>query len=57
MITRGMATDRILGDEGQALASVVATFIRTVEIGDLEVRLGKLEEANTVDQPAVRFDA
>jgi hypothetical protein len=56
-IIAGVAGGKILSDEAQILSGIVNSFLRSIEIADLETRLVALERANTIDQPAVQYNA
>ena len=58
MILDGMARSELLPHEGEALSNIVASFVRTVELIDLEARLAALERAQTAHtSPGARYDA
>jgi hypothetical protein len=46
----------ILADEAEALTGMIGTFLKALEITDLEDRLCKLEQASASAKPE-RFDA
>jgi hypothetical protein len=56
-IVAGTAAGTILADEAATLSSIIASFVRTVEVPELETRLAALEQANVVDQPEARYNA
>jgi hypothetical protein len=55
-IIAGTTSGAILADEAATLASIVSSFVKTVEVAELESRLAALEQAN-VAAPLGRFDA
>jgi hypothetical protein len=59
LIIDGAASGEILADEAQALSELVSTFIRTLEVNDLETRLAALEKARDEGRAATgsRYDA
>jgi hypothetical protein len=45
-IAAGTASGEILSDEAATLASIVSSFVKTVEVAEIESRLAALEQAN-----------
>jgi hypothetical protein len=45
-IVAGTASGEILADEAATLTNIVAQFVRTVEVSEIEDRIAKLEQAN-----------
>jgi hypothetical protein len=56
-IVAGMASGEILSDEAATLSSVINSFLKSVEIAELETRLAALEKANTEERPGAQYDA
>jgi Family of unknown function (DUF5681) len=57
-VVAGMADGTILIDEGQVLSNVINTFLKSIEIAEIEARLCALEQqASAEERPGVRFDA
>jgi hypothetical protein len=54
MIAEGMANGKLLPREAESLSSVVASFVKTLEVTDLEDRLVALEKDASREQ---RYDA
>jgi hypothetical protein len=46
----------ILADNASTLASIIASFVKTIEVAELEGRLSALEQANA-GAPGACFDA
>jgi len=46
MIAEGMASGKLLPHEAESLSNVVASFVRTIEAAEFEIRLAALEKAN-----------
>jgi hypothetical protein len=55
LIIAGTANGTILSDEAATLASIVSSFVKTVEVAEIETRLVALEKAS-VGAPGARFD-
>jgi hypothetical protein len=55
-IVAGTANGTILSDEAATLASVISSFVKTVELSELETRLVALEKASS-GATGARFDA
>ena len=55
-IIAGTTSGAILADEAATLASIIASFVRTTEVAELETRLVALEKASA-GAPGARFDA
>ena len=45
-IIAGTACGAILADEAATLASIVSSFVKTIEVAELETRLAALEKAS-----------
>jgi hypothetical protein len=56
LIIEAAASGEILADEAEALTGMIGTFLKALEITDLEDRLCKLEQASASAKPE-RFDA
>jgi len=56
-IIAGAANGTILCDEAVALSGIVNSFLKSVEIADLETRLVALEQVSAEERSMVRFDA
>jgi hypothetical protein len=56
-IIAGTASGAILADEAATLASVISSFVKTVEVAEFEERLATLEKAHEAEQPGARYDA
>jgi hypothetical protein len=50
-IVAGTAAGTILSDEAATLASIVSSFVKTIEVSELESRLVALEQANAEERP------
>jgi hypothetical protein len=56
-IIAGTACGAILADEAATLASIVSSFVKTIEVAELETRLTALEQVNAEERPGVHFNA
>jgi hypothetical protein len=57
-LTAGVACGRILADEAATLASIIASFVKTVEASTLEDRIAALERGErAIAEEAPRYDA
>ena len=56
-IVAGTAAGTILSDEAATLASIVSSFVKAIEVAELESRLVALEQANAEKRPGVHFNA
>jgi hypothetical protein len=60
-IIAGTTSGAILADEAATLASIVTSFVKTVEVAEIETRLVALEKASadatSGSAPGARFDA
>jgi hypothetical protein len=56
-IIQGVTSGEILVDEAEALTGMVGTFMKALEITNLEDRLTALEQASASGKPVERFDA
>ena len=56
-IIAGTTSGAILADEAATLASIVTSFVKTVEVAEIETRLVALEKASADATGAPRFDA
>jgi Family of unknown function (DUF5681) len=56
-LTAGVACGKILADEAQILSGIINSFLKSIEIADLEARLVALESASKIDQPAMPYNA
>jgi hypothetical protein len=54
-IIAATANGTILSDEAATLSSIIASFVRTVEVSEIETRLAALEQANAPNE--ARYDA
>ena len=55
-IIAGTAAGTILSDEAIVLSNIIASFVKAIEVAELETRLTALEKAS-VGTPMSRFDA
>jgi hypothetical protein len=56
-LVAGVAAGEVLSDEAATLANIVNSFLKSVEVADLEARLVALEQANAEERPGVHFNA
>jgi hypothetical protein len=56
-IAGGLANGKLLPHEAESLSGLVAAFVKTVEISNLEDRLAALEQAHAEDTRGTRYDA
>jgi hypothetical protein len=57
LIVEGVTEGEILIDEAQALSEMVSSFIKTLEVNELETRLIALEKAYSGAEEQAHFDA
>jgi hypothetical protein len=57
LIIAGTANGTILSDEAVVLSNIIASFVKTVEISELEARLIALERATAPSPTVEKFDA
>jgi hypothetical protein len=56
-LVSGVASGEILSDEAAILSNVINSFVKTLEMAELETRLAALEPASAAERAGVRFDA
>jgi Family of unknown function (DUF5681) len=56
-LAAGTASGTILSDEAATLASIVASFVKTVEVSEIEARLTALERGDKALAEECRYDA
>src|SRR3984893_770978 len=56
LLIAGTARGAILADEAATLASIISSFVKNIELNELETRLAALEQANA-GAPLERFHA
>jgi hypothetical protein len=56
-IIAGTTSGALLADEAATLASIVSSFVKTIEVAELESRLAVLEKASADEQPGVHYNA
>ena len=56
LLIAGTARGAILSEEAATLAGIIGSFVKTIELSELENRLCALEKANA-GAPGARFDA
>jgi hypothetical protein len=56
LLIAGTARGAILSDEAATLAGIIGSFVKTIEVAELETRLVALEKAKA-GAPMERFDA
>ena len=57
MIIASVTTGELLPSEGESLASVVNSFLKSIELSEIESRICALEEKASVGALMGRFDA
>ena len=56
-IIAGTSSGAILADEAATLASIVSSFVKTIEVAEIETRLAALEQGERVLAEEHRYDA
>ena len=56
-IIAGASSGAILADEAATLASIVSSFVKTIEVAEIETRLAALEQGERVLAEEHRYDA
>jgi hypothetical protein len=58
MVIEGVASGELLPGQGESLSAIVNSFLKSIELSEIETRLVALEQAATsTPAPGARFDA
>jgi hypothetical protein len=56
-LAAGVTKGEVLSDEALAVTDIVNSFVKVIELSEIETRLVALEKASAEERPGVQFNA